>query len=283
MRLRTKTYKLWQHTIFFLKGDKMMKKLSKILLVMAMSFVLLFAMMTVASAATIKSVEAGVAADTGRTISVTVEYGSPEAAQQSTVLVVKSGVALATLSDSDIKYIDQEVVTDTAVTYTFKLLEADRTGAYDVYVGGTGVDAPSNTSFSFDTKKIIGTITVLGDATKATAVATDASGNETNGTVKADGTYAIEVGQGTYKVVLGKAGYLYKTYEGVAADKAEVDLGEVTLLGGDIDNSGSIDFTDLQAVISSYRQNVADYDLNDDGVVDFTELQNLLSNYRKSY
>lgn len=260
----------------------MMKKLSKILLVMAMSFVLLFAMMTVASAATIKSVEAGVAADEGRTISVTVEYGSPEAAQQSTVLVVKSGVALATLEDSDIKYIDQEAVTDTAVTYTFKLLEADRVGSYDVYVGGTGVDAPSNTSFSFDTKKIIGTITVLGDATKATAVATDASGNSVNGAVKQDGTYAIEVGQGTYKVVLGKAGYLYKTYEGVVADKAEVDLGAITLIGGDLNADASISLVDLQAALDNYGKNVAENDLNDDGTVSLVDLQAVLDNYGKT-
>lgn len=261
----------------------MMKKLSKILLVMALTLTVFFAMMAVASAATIESVEAGVAADAGRTISVTVEYGSPEAAQQSTVLVVKSGTALATLQDSDIKYIDQEAVNDTTVTYTFKLLEADRQGTYDVYVGGTGVDAPEDTSFSFDTKKIIGTITVLGDATKATAVATDASNVSVNGTVKADGTYAIEVGQGTYKVVLGKAGYLYKTYENVAANAAEVNLGAITLLGGDLSNDGAIDFTDLQALLNNYRGNVAEYDMNDDGVVDFTELQTLLGNYRANY
>ncbi len=260
-----------------------MKKLSKILLVMALTLTVLFAMMAVASAATIESVEAGVAADAGRTISVTVVYGSPEAAQQSTVLVVKSGTALATLADSDIKYIDQEAVNDTTVTYTFKLLEADRVGTYDVYVGGTGVDAPEDTSFSFDTKKIIGTITVLGDATKATAVATDASNVSVNGTVKADGTYAIEVGQGTYKVVLGKAGYLYKTYEGVAANAAEVNLGAITLLGGDLSNDGAIDFTDLQALLNNYRGNVKEYDMNDDGVVDFTELQTLLGNYRANY
>ena len=260
-----------------------MKKISKILLVMAMTLVVFFAMMTVASAATIESVEAGVAADAGRTISVTVEYGSPEAAQQSTVLVVKSGTALATLSDSDIKYIDQEAVNDTTVTYTFKLLEADRVGTYDVYVGGTGVDAPEDTSFSFDTKKIIGTITVFGDATKATAVATDAASNSVNGTVKADGTYEIEVGQGTYDVVLGKAGYLYKTYEDVVANQTEVNLGSVTLMVGDYDNSGAINFEDLQTILNNYKQNVPAMDMNDDGVINFEELQELLNNYKKSY
>ena len=256
-----------------------MKKLSKILLVMALTLTVFFAMMAVASAATIESVEAGVAADAGRTISVTVEYGSPEAAQQSTVLVVKSGTALATLADSDIKYIDQEAVSDTAVTYTFKLLEADRVGTYEVYVGGTGVDAPEDTSFSFDTKKIIGTITVLGDATKATAVATDASGNNVNGTVASTGAYEIEVGQGTYDVVLGKAGYLYKTYEDVAANTAEVNLGSITLIAGEFVVDGVVDTKDLQTLLNNYNKSVEVVDLNEDGVVDTKELQTLLNNY----
>ncbi len=259
-----------------------MKKHGKILLVMAMSLVLMFAMMTVASAATIEGVSASVAADEGRTITVTVEYGSPEAAQQSTVLVVKSGTALATLQDSDIKYIDQEAVSDTAVSYTFKLLEADRAGTYDVYVGGTGVDAPESTSFSFDSKKLIGTITVLGDATKATAVATDASGNATNGTVASDGSYVIEVGQGTYTVVLGKAGYLYKTYEGVNANETEVNLGAIELIGGDYSGDGLVDITDLQSALTGYGSASVDVDLNDDGVTDITELQAALSNYGTS-
>ena len=257
----------------------MMKKLSKILLVMAMSLALVFAMMTVASAATIESVEAIVAADEGRTITVTVEYGSPEAAQQSTVLVVKQGTALATLSDSDIKYIDQEAVSDTSVAYTFKLLEADRAGTYDVYVGGTGVDAPEDTSFSFDAKKLIGTIVVQGDATKATAVATGATGATVNGTVKADGTYEIEVTQGTYKVVLGKAGYLYKTYEGVVADQPEVKLGEVTLIAGEFVVDGIVDVKDLQTVLNKYNEAAEVVDLNEDGVVDVKELQTVLNNY----
>ncbi len=262
----------------------MMKKLSKILLVMAMTLVVLFAMMTVASAATIESVEAGVAADEGRTITVTVEYGSPEAAQQSTVLVVKSGVSITTLQDSDIKYIDQEAVTDTTVTYTFKLLEADRTGTYDVYVGGTGVDAPNDdASFSFDTKKIIGTITVFGDATKATAVATDASNNSVNGTVKADGTYEIEVGQGTYDVVLGKAGYLYKTYEDVVANQTEVNIGAVTLIPGDFNADSVIDVEDIQAVLTGFGGAPEGLDLNDDGVIDVEEIQQTLSNFGGKY
>ncbi len=251
-----------------------MKKFGKILLVMAVCMVAVLAMMTVASAATIASVEPSVDATGDRAISVTVEYGNPEAAQQSTILVVKQGTSIATLKDTDIKYIDQEPVSDTAVTYTFKLLEADRTGAYDVYVGGTNVDAPESASFSFDTRKIIGTITVLGDATKATAIA-----GTTTGTVKADGTYAIEVGQGTYDVVLGKAGYLYKTYEDVVVGTADVDLGTIELIGGDFNADKEVSLTDLESLLKLFAEKSVTVDLDDDGEVTLVELEAVLTNF----
>lgn len=257
----------------------MMKKFGKIFLVMAVALVAVFAMMTVASAASIDSVTAGVAGDEGRTISVTVAYANPEAAQQSTILVVPQGTDIATLQDSAIKYIDQEAVNEKTVTYTFKLLEADRTGAYDVYVGGTAVDAPSNTAFSFDTKKIIGTVTVLGDATKATAVAKDASGAEVKGSVAADGKYAIEVGQGTYTVVLGKKGHFYKSIAGVVADKPEVVLEAVVLTAGDLNGDGEINFSDLNSVLQNYMANNTEFDLDDNGEVNFTDLNTVLQNY----
>lgn len=258
-----------------------MKKFGKIFLVMAVVVVAMFAMMAVASAATVDGVSASVATDEGRTISVTVTYGSAEAAQQSTVLVVKHGTSIATLADEDIKYIDQEAVSDNTITYTFKLLADDRTGVYDVYVGGTAVDAPGSTSFSFDTRKIIGTVTVLGDATKATAVATT-NGVSTAGSVDSTGKYEIEVGQGTYSVVLGKAGYLYKTYDGVEVASENVDLGAITLLGGDFSGDSVIDITDLQSALVQFGENVEAIDLNNDGIIDITELQTVIINFGKT-
>ncbi|MCD8049750.1 MAG: hypothetical protein LUG52_09215 [Clostridia bacterium] len=261
-----------------------MKKFSKIFLVTAIAVIALFAMMTVASAATtISDVTASVATDEGRTISVTVTYDNPESAQQSTILVVPSTVtSVALVTDSDIKYIDQEAVDDTTVTYTFKLLSDDRTGVYNVYVGGTSVDAPSGTSFSFDTRSIIGTISVLGDATKATVVATDASGVNTSGSVESDGSYSVEVGQGTHTVVLGKANYLYKTIADVTVSDLNVDLGAATLYGGDFSGDAVIDLTDLQGALTVYGTSNSDYDLNDDGVTDLTDLQTVLINYNMS-
>ncbi len=258
-----------------------MKKFGKIFLITAIAVIALFAMMTVASAATtITDVTASVATEEGRLITITVTYDNPESAQQSTILVVPSSVeSVALVTDSDIKYIDQEAVSGNTATYSFKLLESDRTGTYNVYVGGTSVDAPSDTSFSFDTRNIIGTITVLGDATKATAVATDASGTANYGTVASDGSYKIEVGQGTYTVVLGKANYLYKTISNVTVADKEVDLGAAALYGGDFSGDAVIDLTDLQGALTAFDTSNSDYDLNDDGVTDLTDLQTTLTNF----
>jgi hypothetical protein len=259
----------------------MMKKFGKFFLATAVSACAMLAAVSAASAASVDNVVAGVATDEGRTISVTVNYGDAEAAQQSTVLVVKQGTDIATLADSDIKYIDQEAVSDSTVTYNFKLLSDDRAGVYDVYVGGTAVDAPGKTSFSFDTRKIIGTISVLGDATKATAVAKSGD-KETAGTVASNGEYAIEVGQGTYSVVLGKAGYLYKTYDNIVVADSDYTVAPTTLIGGDFSGDSVIDITDLQNALVQFGVNVAELDLNDDGVVDITELQTVISNFGKS-
>lgn len=260
----------------------MMKKFGKFFLIMAVALVALFAMMTVASAATIDSVTADVAGNDAREISVTVAYGSPEAAQQSTILVVPQGTDIATLQDSAIKYIDQEAVDEKTVTYTFKLLADDRTGAYDVYVGGTAVEAPGSTNFSFDAKKIIGTITVLDPKalSTATAVAKAANGTETAGVVAADGKYTITVGQGTYDVVLGRTGYLYKTYKAVAVNEAEHDLGAITLVAGDVVGDGVINLEDLSTVLLDYKTNNASLDLDNSGEVNLVDLNAVLDNYK---
>ena len=253
-----------------------MKKFGKIFLVMAIVAIAMFAMVTVASAATISKVDASIASDEGRTISITVTYDSPEAAQQSTILVVPADTKIAALEDSDIKYIDQEAVSDKTVTYTFKLLVDDRKGSYDVYVGGTAVDSPSSKTISFDTAKIIGTVSVLGDATKATAVAIAADGTETKGTVASTGAYEIEVNQGTYTVRLGKAGYLYKTYKNVDAG---ADLGAATLLAGDLDGDKVINLKDLQNVLDNFYKVDESLDVDDNGIVNLVELQNILDNF----
>ncbi|MGM9550652.1 MAG: hypothetical protein ACI3XA_00150 [Clostridia bacterium] len=117
---------------------------------MIISLMLVFTMTNLASAASIESLVAGVGVDTSRTVSVTVKYQNPEDAQESTLLVVKKDVSIVTAKSSDLRYIAQKEVIGNTVTYSFKMAESDRTGTYDLYIGGTKIDAPESTTISFD-------------------------------------------------------------------------------------------------------------------------------------
>lgn len=114
------------------------------------SLIVAFSMALSASAATIDMFVAGVLLDADRTVHVTIVYGSPEAAQQSTLLLLKENISLVTAQDSDFKYIDQKRVTGNCAEYEFTLPEKDRVGTYDLYVGGNKIDAPDSTKICFD-------------------------------------------------------------------------------------------------------------------------------------
>ncbi len=122
----------------------------KKVLSLMISVLLVFTMAIGSSAATIASLVAAVGTDSDRTVQVTVNYNSPEEAQESTLLIVKKGVSIVTATADEIHYIDQKVVDGNSVTYSLKLAENDRIGQYDLYVGGTKVDAPASTEINFD-------------------------------------------------------------------------------------------------------------------------------------
>ncbi|MBQ8540826.1 MAG: hypothetical protein IJ435_05045 [Clostridia bacterium] len=103
-----------------------------------------------ASAATIDMLVAGVDTDNERTVHVTVVYGSPEEAQQSTLLVIKEGENIVTAPDSSVRHIAQKSVTGNTVKYEFNMATGDRVGTYDLYVGGSKIDAPDSTKITFD-------------------------------------------------------------------------------------------------------------------------------------
>ena len=74
--------------------------------------------------------------------------------QKVTVLVVEDGATLGSLSASDIVYMNQVTPNGSgAYTLTFTMPVAKRTGTYDVYVGGTAVGTPDDTSFTFPTEE----------------------------------------------------------------------------------------------------------------------------------
>ena len=77
---------------------------------LAICLLLVLSMALTSSAATIASLVAAVGTDEDRTVQVTVNYNSPEEAQESTLLSVKKGVSIVTATADEIHYIDQKVV-----------------------------------------------------------------------------------------------------------------------------------------------------------------------------
>ena len=227
--------------------------------------------------------------ETGKVIiegTITGDAASPE----STILVAPEGVSLLKVDDTNIKYIDQETVASGTFKYEFVL----KTGAkYAVWFGGTEVEKPEEKEIDLTSGatayKIVGTVSLLdgADTTKVTATATGKD------PVNADaaGKYEIEVAPGTYDVVVGRVGYLFKTFSGVVVTDADKDLGGIALLAGDIvggEDIAVIDMRDYQPLMDAYNATKgdskynADADLNDDGVIDIRDYQALMDNYNKT-
>ena len=116
----------------------------------SISLLMVFLLSVTSYAATIEMLVAGVGMDNNRTVYVTILYASPEEAQESTLLVIKEGESIVTADDSAYRHIQQKTVTGNSVKYEFNMAEGDRAGAYDLYVGGTKIDAPESTKITFD-------------------------------------------------------------------------------------------------------------------------------------
>ncbi len=119
-------------------------------------------------------------------------------------------------------------------------------------------------------------------ATTVTSVTTNATGQFTIPNV-ADGTYSIEV---------SRSGYLVRTISNITVSGNEVAVSlvgtPITLIPGDMNNDGSINITDLSALISRYNTASpnanyrAEYDLNKDNMLNITDLSALISNYNRT-
>lgn len=234
------------------------------------------------------------------TLEVTIEgtIKGDAASLESTILVAPADVSLLeNVNDGNIKYINQETVDqDGKFVYTFKLPEATK---YNVWFGGTDITAPGQDVINFadDTFKIVGTVNVEYEYEKDPAksyndvtvvakpiAATDAEGKKTygesvSGTVSAaDKQFTVEVAAGTYDVVVGKPGYLYKTASDVAV-AADVTLADVfNLIAGEVYEDGYITLTDITEVVSKVGAVEGDgayeakYDFDDDGYITITDV-----------
>lgn len=261
-----------------------MKKLFGKVLVGAAGFMM--ALGINAYAANVLDITAITPDKTAGTVTVSGTITGDAAAPEATILVVPEGVSLATVEDAQIKYIDQETAQDGKFSFVFKL---EPNVKYTVYCGGTDITTPGNDTIDLTetagTKyKIIGTVKLIGGAnvTKVTATA-----GETSVNADETGTYTLEVAPGTYDVVVGRPGYLYRTFKGVEVATTDRELGETTLVGGDIvvDEQIGVNLDDLMALYTAYNKTSADADFNaaadldDSGDVSLDDLMILLTNY----
>lgn len=84
-----------------------------------------------------------------KTADVSVTVKEPEAEQYVTILVIKNTANLASVSEGDIAYVDQEKAVDGSVTFKLGVDTAKYGEKFTVYVGGTGVAAPASAPLSF--------------------------------------------------------------------------------------------------------------------------------------
>ena len=97
----------------------------------------------------------------------------------------------------------------------------------------------------------------------------------------AEGRFEIEVDPAqAYLLTVTAPGYLSAQAEGeVLASSTVVDLGSVTLLGGEVTGDEQIDIFDLALIGSRYGSGDSWGDINGDGLVDIFDLTLSASNY----
>jgi hypothetical protein len=97
------------------------------------------------------------------------------------------------------------------------------------------------------------------------------------------GRFAIATshGEGFYTVTVSMPGYLSAESNRpvkMTVD-ATVDLGEITLIGGDVNGDNEIDVRDLAYVAWHFDETTPDADINGDGIVDIFDLSLIAANF----
>lgn len=83
-------------------------------------------------------------------------------------------------------------------------------------------------------------------------------------------------------VTASMPGYLPAQKTGEAEAGQAVDLGTITLLGGDADHDGDIDADDLSTIADHFNTTYASSDINNSGLVDIYDLVLAGKNFGKA-
>lgn len=185
------------------------------------------------------------------------------------------------ISEDTVLYIDQATA-DASGDVSFDGWIPKNDEPATVYLGGSNLpDGPVLLGYLGAQNFVVaGTVTTdSGTTYEATVTLTDAENNVFTAT-SVNGAYAVEVPQGTYTFTVNVKNHLSYTDADFAVD-ADVSGKNVSVLGGDLDESGTVDFDDLSEILRNYKT-VSDYDVDGVGEVDFDDLSIVLKNYKIS-
>ena len=102
-----------------------------------------------------------------------------------------------------------------------------------------------------------------------------------------DGSYSIGLSPGKYDLLIDKPGYLHYVVKNITiTDKGTIDLGEATMIAGDINKDGMVDLMDMTTLNDNYgavegaseNYNI-NLDYTEDGIVDLTDMTIINNNY----
>ena len=113
------------------------------------------------------------------------------------------------------------------------------------------------------------------------------SGGSGETTVQADGTFSFEAPEDTFDVTVKKAGCLTYTVKDVTPNGADVDLGEIKLVQGDVNADEKINMQDLRTFLQNFNKQGEKIeepltDVNSDSKVNMQDLRVFLQNFNKT-
>ncbi len=199
-------------------------------------------------------------------------------------LVVVKGIYTETdtpvISETTVIHIDQVMAGENGAL--FEDFTPNANDPATVYVGGSDLDdGPVILGYinaEEPTKEYKVSVSVTADSDATATVKLTAEGVEVIAVYnEVTDKYEATVAEGTYKLTVNVPKHLsYTMNELVVA--AEVNKA-VTLLGGDVDASGTIDEVDLGNILTDFASTDSEYDITGEGTVDEVDLGIVLTNF----